>query len=271
MDFTEQQIHRYSRHILLQNIGVEGQQKIINGKILIVGAGGLGSPVALYLAAAGVGTLGIVDSDEVDLTNLQRQVIHFTHDVSKSKVISAREKINRLNPDVQVITYHTLLNAGNIRDIIRNYDFIVDGTDNFQAKFLINDACVIAGKPFSHGSVLRFEGQAMTHIPGCACYRCIFPDPPPAGSVPSCSQAGVLGSVAGIIGTIQATEVMKFLAGTGRLLTNRLLILDALNMDFRTTGVSKNETCPVCGNKPSITQATDYGQPVCDIREKPGT
>lgn len=268
MDFTEQQIQRYSRHILLQSIGVEGQQLIREGKVLIAGAGGLGSAVALYLAAAGVGTLGIVDHDVVDMTNLQRQVIHFTPDIGKSKVLSAREKINQLNPDVTVIPYHELVTAGNIMNIIRDYDFIVDATDNFPVKFLINDACVIAGKPFSHGSILRFEGQTMTYIPGNACYRCVFRNPPPPGIAPGCSQAGILGSIAGMLGTIQATETLKFLTGTGKLLTNRLLFLEALNMDFRTAKFGPDDDCPVCGRHKIITQFTNYEQTICDLHEK---
>jgi molybdopterin/thiamine biosynthesis adenylyltransferase len=192
MEFTEDQIQRYSRHIILQDVGVEGQEKISNGKVLIIGAGGLGAPVALYLAAAGVGTIGIIDGDVVDLSNLQRQVIHFTADVNKAKVISAKEKINQLNPDVNVITYYELLTASNALEIIKDYDFVVDGTDNFPVKFLINDACVMAGKPFSHGGILRFDGQTITYVPGSACYRCIFNAPPPANAVPTCSQAGVL-------------------------------------------------------------------------------
>jgi len=269
MEFTEQQIQRYSRHIILQNVGVEGQQRIMEGKVLIVGAGGLGSPVVLYLAAAGVGTLGIIDGDVVDMTNLQRQVIHYTADVDKPKVISAKEKIRQLNPEVNVITYNHLMTAENIMEIIRDYDFVVDGTDNFPIKFLINDACVLGGKPFSHGGILRFEGQTMTYTPGNACYRCVFRDPPPPDAVPTCSQAGVLGSVAGILGTIQATEVLKFLTGTGELLTNRMLIFQALNMDFRTVKFKRSESCPVCGNHPVITQLITYDQVVCDIREKP--
>jgi molybdopterin/thiamine biosynthesis adenylyltransferase len=265
MDFTEEQIQRYSRHIILQNVGVEGQQKIMEGKVLIVGAGGLGSPVALYLAAAGVGTIGIIDGDVVDTTNLQRQIIHFTADVNKPKVISAKEKINQINPDVKVIAYHELLTSGNIKEIIGNYDFIVDGTDNFPVKFLINDACVLGGKPFSHGGILRFEGQTMTYTPGNACYRCVFHNPPPPNAVPTCSQAGVLGSVAGMLGTIQATEVLKYLTGTGELLTNRLLMFQALQMEFRTVKFKRNDKCAVCGSHPTITQLIDYEQAYCDL------
>lgn len=268
MDFTEDQIQRYSRHILLQDVGVEGQEKISNGKVLIIGAGGLGAPVALYLAAAGVGTIGIIDGDVVDLSNLQRQVIHFTADVNKSKVQSAKEKINQLNPDVKVIAYHQLLTAENALQIIENYDFIVDGTDNFPVKFLINDACVIAGKPFSHGGILRFEGQTITWLPGAACYRCIFHAPPPPNAVPTCSQAGVLGAIAGMLGTIQATEVLKYLTGVGELLTNRLLTFDAKKMEFRTIKVKHNHKCAICGENPTIRELIDYEQATCEIKSK---
>jgi molybdopterin/thiamine biosynthesis adenylyltransferase len=265
LDFTEEQITRYSRHILLQDIGVEGQEKISGGKVLIIGAGGLGAPVALYLAAAGVGTLGIIDGDTVDLSNLQRQIIHFTEDVNKPKVLSAKEKINRLNPDVNVITYRTLFAADNAADIIRDYDFVVDGTDNFPAKFLINDACVLAGKPFSHGGILRFDGQTMTRLPGTACYRCLFHSPPPANAVPTCSQAGVLGAVAGMLGTIQAAETLKYLTGVGELLTNKLLSFNAKTMTFRTVRTKPSDKCPVCGSHPTVTHLVDYEQAVCDI------
>ena len=266
MDFTEDQIQRYSRHILLQDVGVEGQEKIMNGKVLIVGAGGLGAPVAFYLAAAGVGTIGIIDGDVVDLSNLQRQIIHFTADVDKPKVISAKEKINLLNPDVNVITYQELLISENALDIIKDYDFVVDGTDNFPVKFLINDACVIAKKPFSHGGILRFDGQTLTYVPGSACYRCLFHSPPPPNAVPTCSQAGVLGAIAGMLGTIQATEVLKYLTGVGDLLTNRLLTFNAKTMEFRTIYTSPTESCPVCGTHPTVTQLVDYEQAVCDIQ-----
>jgi molybdopterin-synthase adenylyltransferase len=269
MDFTEEQIQRYSRHIILQEVGVEGQEKILNGKVLIIGAGGLGAPVALYLAAAGVGTIGIIDADVVDITNLQRQVIHFTPDISKPKVISAKEKIEKINPDVKVITYQTLFSAENAFDLIKDYDFVVDGTDNFPTKFLINDACVLAGKPFSHGGILRFDGQTTTYVPGNACYRCIFRNPPPPNLVPTCSQAGVLGSVAGMLGTIQATEVLKFLTGKGDLLTNRLLIFNAFNMDFRTVKVKHNDDCPVCGKNASIKSLITYEQAACDLKDRP--
>ncbi|MDR2682405.1 MAG: molybdopterin-synthase adenylyltransferase MoeB [Dysgonamonadaceae bacterium] len=268
MNFTEDQIIRYSRHILLQDVGVDGQEKISNAKVLIVGAGGLGAPVALYLAAAGVGTIGVIDGDVVDLSNLQRQIIHFTHDVDKPKVLSAKEKINQLNPDVNVITYQTLLSAENALEIISDYDFVVDGTDNFPVKFLINDACIIAGKPFSHGGILRFDGQTLTHVPGTACYRCLFHAPPPPNAVPTCSQAGVLGAIAGMLGTIQAAEVLKYLTGVGELLTNKLLSFNAKTMEFRTVKTKRSEKCPVCGSNPTITQLIDYEQAVCEIKKK---
>jgi len=265
MDFTEDQINRYSRHILLQDIGVEGQEKINSGKVLIVGAGGLGAPVALYLAAAGVGTIGIIDGDVVDLSNLQRQIIHFTPDVNKPKVLSAKEKIEQINPDVKVITYKTFLTAENAFDIIKDYDFIIDGTDNFPVKFLINDACVLAEKPFSHGGILRFDGQTMTYVPGHACYRCLFNSPPPPNAVPTCSQAGVLGAIAGMLGTIQAAEALKFLTGVGDLLTDQLLTFNAKTMDFRKIKVKRTSNCPVCGANPSVTTLIDYDQAVCDL------
>ncbi len=268
MDFTEEQLERYSRHIILQDVGVEGQRKIMAGKVLIIGAGGLGAPAALYLAAAGIGTIGLVDADRVELSNLQRQVIHFTPDVGKPKVISAKEKIEAINPDVRVVVYQERALAKNILSMIQDqdYDFIVDGTDNFPAKFLINDACVMARKPFSHGGILRFDGQTMTYSPGNACYRCIFENPPPLNAVPSCSQAGILGAVAGMLGTIQAAEALKFLIGKGELLTNRLLIFNALNMNFRSVGVRRNPQCPVCSDKPAITKLVDQQQKACDLR-----
>ena len=266
MDFTKEQLERYNRHIILDGVGGEGQTKLNEGKVLIIGAGGLGAPAALYLAAAGVGTIGLVDGDVVDYSNLQRQVIHFTPDVDKPKVESAKEKMNSLNPDVKVETYHKLIFADNINEIIRGYDFIIDGTDNFAAKFLINDACVLAGKPFSHGGILRFDGQTITHTPGNACYRCIFKQPPP-NSVPTCSQAGVLGAIAGMLGTIQAAEALKYLLNVGELITNRLLIFNALNMEFRNVNVKKNTSCPVCGDNPTITELTDGEQAVCDIEK----
>jgi molybdopterin-synthase adenylyltransferase len=266
MSLTEDQIERYSRHILLQDIGGPGQEKILNAKILIIGAGGLGAPIALYLAAAGVGHIGIIDGDVVDLSNLQRQVIHFTPDVGKAKVESAKEKMQAINPDVKVTTYKDLIMASNARDIIKDYDFIVDGTDNFATKFLINDACVLEGKPYSHGGILRFDGQTFTHIPGQGCYRCIFDGPPPKDLIPTCSQAGVLGAIAGMLGTIQAAEVLKFITGAGDLLTNRLMIFDAKKMKFREAKFKKRDNCPVCGTHPTVTELEDIEQAACDLK-----
>ncbi|MCP4751416.1 MAG: molybdopterin-synthase adenylyltransferase MoeB [Proteobacteria bacterium] len=266
MDFTEEQIERYSRHIILQDVGVEGQIRISQAAVLVVGAGGLGSPALLYLAAAGIGRIGIIDGDVLDISNLQRQVIHFTPDLDRPKVESAKEKINQLNPDVTVEAIQGLVTADNILDIIKNYDFILDGTDNFPTKFLINDACVMAGKPFSHGGILRFHGQTLTVVPGeSACYRCVFLEPPPPEAVPTCSQAGVLGVMAGVLGTLQASECLKYIIGKGDLLANRLLIFDALKTSFREVKLRKNPKCPVCGENPSITELKDYEQAACDI------
>ncbi|MDR1517112.1 MAG: molybdopterin-synthase adenylyltransferase MoeB [Dysgonamonadaceae bacterium] len=265
MEFTEEQIVRYSRHILLKDVGVEGQEKISNGKVLIVGAGGLGAPVAFYLAAAGVGTIGIIDGDTVDLSNLQRQIIHFTADMGKTKVLSAKEKIAQLNPDVKVNAYQDLFTSANAFELIKDYDFIIDGTDNFPVKFLINDACVLAGKPFSHGGILRFDGQTFTHTQGNVCYRCLFNSPPPPNAVPTCSQAGVLGAIAGMLGTIQAAEALKYLTGVGELLTNRLLSFNAKTMDFRTVHTRRSPRCPICGEHPTVTTLIDYEQAACDI------
>jgi molybdopterin/thiamine biosynthesis adenylyltransferase len=269
IDFTEEQLKRYSRQILLKEIGVEGQERLLYSKILIIGVGGLGAPAALYLAAAGVGTLGIVDGDTVDLSNLQRQIIHFTKDVGIPKADSALAKISALNPDVKVKTYREVVLAHNVRDIIRGYDFVIDGTDNFAAKFLINDACIMEKIPFSHGGILRFTGQTMTVIPGrSACYRCVFTGPPPQNAVPTCSQAGILGAVAGMLGTIQAAEALKFVAKAGTLLTDRLLTFDALEMDFRKVVLHRQDNCHVCGKSPTIMELVDEEQPNCDLKNR---
>jgi molybdopterin-synthase adenylyltransferase len=252
-NLSKEQYERYSRHILLKEIGTKGQESLLAAKILLIGAGGLGSPTLLYLAAAGIGTIGIVDNDVVELSNLQRQIIHFTKDIGRSKVESAEEKIHAVNPEVIVKTYFQHLNAENISDIIQKYDFIIDGTDDFPTKFLINDACVSAGIPFSHGGILEFDGQTMTVLPGrSACYRCVFKKPPPADIAYACSRAGVLGAVAGILGTIQATEVLKYVTGVGKLLTNTLLTFNAINMDFRKINVLQQSDCAVCGQLPKI-------------------
>jgi molybdopterin-synthase adenylyltransferase len=271
MSLREDQIHRYSRHILLNGVGGKGQEKLLAGRVLIIGAGGLGAPIALYLAAAGVGTLGIADADVVDVTNLQRQVIHFTRDVGQPKVVSAAEKMRAINPDVRVRTYQEWISAANIAGIIADYDFVIDGTDNFATKFLINDACVLGNKPYSHGGILRFDGQTLTVKPKeSACYRCIFPTPPPKDAIPTCSEAGVIGVLPGVIGTIQATEAIKFLLGIGDLLTGRLLTYNALTMKFREIGIKRSVKCPVCGEHPTITELKDDVDAlnVCDL-EKP--
>jgi len=268
MDFSEEQLERYSRHILLKDVSVEGQVEIMNAKVLILGAGGLGSPAAFYLAAAGVGTIGIMDADKVELSNLQRQIIHFTKNLNGYKVDSAAEKIMALNPEVTVKKYHEMACAANIGQIVGGYDFVIDGTDNFAAKFLINDACVLKGKPYSHGGVLRFDGQTMTVIPGkSACYRCIFPSPPPQGVIPSCSEAGILGAIAGMLGTIQAAECLKYITRVGVLLTNALLVFNAKTMDFRKIKIRPNPDCSICGDNPTIVQIKDEEQPVCDFNQ----
>ena len=264
IDFTDSQLERYSRHILLQEVGIEGQEKILEAKVLIVGAGGLGSPAALYLAAAGIGTIGIVDYDEVEISNLQRQIAHFTKDLKTAKVDSAAEKMQAINPDILVNKHLASLCADNIRDIIKEYNFVIDGSDNFPTKFLVNDACIFENIPYSHGGVLRFEGQTMTVLPGkSACYRCVFPKPPPADAVPTCSQAGILGAVAGMLGTIQATEALKYVLGLGEPLTDALLTFDAKTMDFHKVRLKKQKNCPICGENPTITELRDEEQTVC--------
>lgn len=267
MDFTDEQITRYSRHILLPEVGGKGQKKIAKARILIVGAGGLGSPAALYLAAAGVGTLGLIDNDVVDLTNLQRQVIHHTPDVGRPKVVSAKEKIEALNPDVTVVLYEDRLMARNALGIVRDYDVVIDGVDNFPAKFLINDACFFADKPLVHGGILRFDGRVSTVIPKkSACYRCVFKQPPPPGLVASCQEAGVIGALAGVIGTIQATEALKLILGIGRPLTDRMLDYDARRTAFREIRVKRNPHCPLCGDRPTITELIDHEPESCQVR-----
>lgn len=262
MTFSGEQMERYSRHIVLKEAGVDGQKKLLNAKVLIIGAGGLGSPAAMYLAAAGVGRIGIADADEVDVSNLQRQIIHGMDDVGKAKVLSAKNTIEGMNPDVTVNTYRIFVNSENIMELIADYDFIIDATDNFSSKFLINDACVIAKKPFSHAGVIRFSGQLMTYVPGEGpCYRCVFQNPPPKDAVPNCRQAGVMGAVAGVVGNLQATEAIKYILGTGGLLTGKLLTYDALKMEFRTVLLPKHVPgCRVCGDNPDITNLADYEQ-----------
>ncbi len=265
---SEEQIERYSRQIILPNIGGRGQEKILNAKVLIIGTGGLGSPIALYLASAGVGKIGIVDSDKVELNNLQRQIIHSMKNVGKPKVESAKQRINEINTDVEVVPYNLRVTSENILDIIINYDIVVDGSDNFPTRYLVNDACVLSHKPLSHGGIFRFDGQAITILPGqSACYRCLFPEPPSPGLMPSCQEAGILGAVAGIIGTVQANEVLKYILGVGNLLTGKLLVFNALDSFFRHVKVPKDLKCPVCGENPTIKKLIDYEE-FCSLKRK---
>jgi sulfur-carrier protein adenylyltransferase/sulfurtransferase len=260
-NFSEEQIRRYSRHIILPEVGGLGQTKLLEAKVLLVGAGGLGSPAALYLAAAGVGTLGIIDADVVDLSNLQRQILHTTADVGRAKTESARQSLQALNPDVKVVTYQELLHSSNVFDIIKGYDVLVDGCDNFPTRYLVNDACVMAGIPNVHGSIFRFEGQATVFKPHDGpCYRCLYPEPPPPGMVPSCQEGGVLGVLPGIIGTIQAVEAIKLVLGVGKPLIGRLLMYDALKMTFRELNLRRDPACPLCGEHPTIQTLIDYEQ-----------
>jgi molybdopterin-synthase adenylyltransferase len=250
-ELSREQRERYNRNILLEDVGERGQEKLLAARILIVGAGGLGSPISLYLAAAGIGTIGIIDNDCVDLSNLQRQIVHFTKDIGRSKVQSAEEKLHALNPEVRIRIYDQPLAVDNIRDIIRDYDCVVDGTDDFPTKFLINDACVVAGIPFSHGGILGYDGQTMTVLPGMsACYRCVFRNPPPPDIAHACSKAGILGAVAGMLGTIQAAEVLKLIIGVGEPLADTLLTFNALTMDFRKIRLKRRSDCAACGRTP---------------------
>jgi adenylyltransferase/sulfurtransferase len=241
--------------------------KLLSAKVLIIGCGGLGSPCAYYLASAGVGKIGLVDGDKVELNNLQRQIIHFTKDIGKLKVESAKEKLKAINPDIDVVTYPLRVNAQNILDIIKDYDIVVDGSDNFPTRYLVNDACVMAGKPLVSGAILKFEGQVTTIIPGEGhCYRCLFEEMPPAGLVPSCQEAGVLGVLPGVVGGLQATEVLKLILGKGDVLKNELLIYNALKTTFRKVKVPKNPDCSVCGKNPTITELLDYDAEYCTMR-----
>ncbi len=258
---SPEEVKRYSRHLILSEIGMDGQRALKAGKVLCIGAGGLGSPAAMYLAAAGVGTIGVVDFDVVDMSNLQRQLLHTTPDVGRSKLDSARDKILALNPNVRVETYDTALSSANALEIFRPYDVILDGTDNFPTRYLVNDACVLLGKPNAYGSIFRFEGQASVFATrGGPCYRCLYPEPPPPGLVPSCAEAGVLGVLPGIIGTIQATETLKLLLGVGESLAGRFLIFDALRMRFREMKLRRDPECPVCGDHPTVRELIDYDQ-----------
>ncbi len=268
MKLREDQVERYSRQIILPNVGGKGQEKLLKAKVLIIGAGGLGSPCALYLASAGIGKIGIADSDKVELNNLQRQILHSNSSIGKTKVESAKERLTGINPDVEVIAYNLRLTSENILDIIRGYDIIIDGSDNFPTRYLVNDACVLSGKPLSHGGIFRFDGQAITILPHkSACYRCLFPEPPPPGFVPSCQEAGILGAVAGIIGTIQANEVLKYILEVGNLLAGKLLVFNALDSSFRQVKVPKDPKCPICGENPTITKLIDYEE-FCSLRKK---
>ena len=259
-DLTREELHRYSRHLILPDVALDGQLRIKAARVLLIGAGGLGSPAALYLAAAGVGTLGLVDFDVVDVTNLQRQVLHGTSAVGQPKLESARERIADLNPNVQVETHETRLTSANALEILREYDVIVDGTDNFATRYLTNDACVILGKPNVYGSIFRFEGQASIFAtPDGPCYRCLFPNPPPPGLVPSCAEGGVLGVLPGIVGTIQATEALKLILGIGDTLVGRLLLIDAMGMRFHTVRVPRDPNCPACGTR-EIRELIDYDE-----------
>ena len=260
-ELTKDELSRYSRHLILPEVGEEGQRKLKAARVLCVGTGGLGSPLALYLAAAGVGTLGLVDFDVVDASNLQRQIIHSTADIGRKKLDSAAEKLQALNPNLNVIKHDTLLTSANALDILKDYDVIADGTDNFPTRYLVNDACVLLGKPNAYGSIFRFEGQASVFATKDGpCYRCLYPEPPPPGLVPSCAEGGVLGILPGLVGVIQATETIKLILGKGATLAGRLLLVDALNMRFRELKLRKNPECPVCGAHPTVTQLIDYQQ-----------
>jgi len=255
---TPQQVKRYSRHIIMPQVGSRGQRKLIDSKVLVVGAGGLGGPAALYLALAGVGTIGIIDFDVVDLSNLQRQVLHRNDSVGKRKVISAQNTLNAYNPEVKIVPHEVWLNSDNAMDIISRYDMVVNGADNFPSRYLVNDACYLLNKPLIDGSILIFDGQATVFMPGKGCYRCLFPSPPPPGLVPNCAEAGVLGALTGLVGSIQATETLKLILGVGETLTSRLLLIDALNMDFREVKLKRNPKCPLCGDKPTVKELIDY-------------
>lgn len=267
MEFTDDQVMRYSRHIILPEVGGKGQEKIAQAKVFIIGAGGLGCPVGFYLTAAGVGTIAMIDNDDVEMSNLQRQIAHRVDTIGMPKVESARNTFQALNPDVNIIALRQRISKHDILDLIKDYDVIVDGSDNFPTRYLVNDACVMARKPLVSGAILRFEGQVTTIIPGEGpCYRCLFEEPPPAGLVPSCQEAGVLGVLPGVIGGLQATEVLKIILQKGELLKGELLIYSALKTTFRKVKVPKNASCPVCGDTPTITELIDYDEDYCSLR-----
>ena len=260
MTFTEDEVRRYARHVILPGIGGDGQRKLIDAKVLVIGAGGLGSPAAMYLAAAGVGTLGLVDFDRVALSNLQRQLLHDTDDLGRPKVESARDRLRDLNPNVEVTVHRTLLSSRNAFDVLGPYDVVVDGTDNFPVRYLVNDATQLLGKPLVYGSIYQWEGQATVFLPGqgTPCYRCLFPEPPPPGTVPSCAEGGVFGVLPGIIGSVQAVEAIKLVLGVGEPLVGRLLLYDALRSEFTTVRLRWDPECPVCGKHPTVTELIDY-------------
>ncbi len=269
MTLSKDEILRYSRHLIVPEVGMEGQLKLKAAKVLLVGTGGLGAPLGLYLAAAGIGRIGLVDFDVVDFTNLQRQVIHFTKDVGRPKIDSAAEKMQALNPNVEIVKHEVALTSENAMEILKDYDLVVDGTDNFPTRYLVNDACVLLGKPNVYGSIFRFEGQATVFAyQGGPCYRCLYPEPPPPGLVPSCAEGGVLGILPGTIGLIQATETVKLILGIGEPLVGRLLLYDALGMRFRELRLRKNPECPICGDHRTITKLIDYHQ-FCGVPQQP--
>ncbi len=268
-DLSQEEIRRYSRHLIMPEVGIDGQRQLKASSVLCIGAGGLGSPAAMYLAAAGVGRIGIVDFDVVDFSNLQRQLLHGTPDVGRSKLQSAKDRLKALNPHVEIDTYETSLSSENALELFEPYDVILDGTDNFPTRYLVNDACVLSGKPNAYGSIFRFEGQASVFATkGGPCYRCLYPEPPPPGLVPSCAEGGVLGVLPGIIGVIQATETIKLMLGIGEPLIGRFLIYDALKMRFRELKLRRDPQCPVCGDHPTVTKLIDYEQ-FCGMRPEP--
>jgi len=258
MVLTPDQVNRYSRHIIMGDVGSKGQRNLLGAKALIIGAGGLGSPSAIYLALAGVGTIGIVDFDVVEISNLQRQILHHTSDIGRPKLESARDNIISYNPDTNVVLHEVRLESHNAREIISQYDLVINGADNFATRYLVNDACYLEGKPLVDGSILIFDGQATLFLPGQGCYRCLFPEPPPPGLVPNCAEAGVLGALTGLVGSIQATEALKLILGIGESLVSRLLLIDALSMSFREVRLKRNPSCPLCGDNPTVTELIDY-------------
>src|SRR6202451_3273822 len=265
-ELSTDDLSRYSRHLILPEVGMEGQRRLKAARVLCVGTGGLGSPLAFYLAAAGIGTLGLVDFDVVDASNLQRQIIHSTKDIGRKKLDSAEEKVKALNPAINVVKHETMLSSANALDILKDYDVVADGTDNFPTRYLVNDACVLLGKPNAYGSIFRFEGEASVFAPKDGpFYRCLYPEPPPPGLVPSCAEGGVLGILPGLVGVIQATETIKLILGQGDSLVGRLLLIDALGMKFRELKLRKNPDCPVCGTHRTITKLIDYEE-FCGIR-----